>query len=79
MGFFENLWDVIAKKAMFPDDTVDRIQRQLLSDVGFEPVIQAVGQPGLAAIEVLVIGKSFIRSVKSTPDYFVISQYKRIK
>jgi len=67
------------EKEVIPDDTVYHIQRQLLSDVGRGLVIQAFGQPGGAAIEILVIGKTFIRSVKSTPHYFVISRYKRIK
>jgi len=72
------VYDLFEKEAI-PDDTVYHIQRQLLSDVGRGPVIQAFGQPGGAAIEILVIGKTFIRSVKSTPHYFVISRYKRIK
>jgi len=72
------VYDLI-KKEVIPDDTIYRIQRQLLSDVGMGPSIQAVGQPGQAAIEILVIGKTFIQSVKSTPNYFVISRFKRIK
>ena len=30
-------------------------------------------------MEILVIGDTFIQSVKSTADYFVISRLKRIK
>ena len=76
------------KKEVIPDDTVYRIQRQLSSDptngtngavlLG-KAVIRAVGQPGSDAIEILVIGETFIQSVKSTSDYFVISRLKRIK
>lgn len=73
------------KKEVIPDDTVYRIQRQLLSDTATQlpvrrkPVIRAVGQPGMDAIEILVIGERFIQSVKSTSDYFVVSRLKRIK
>jgi len=82
------VYDLI-KKEVIPDDTVYRIQRQLWSDptkpdsllstADGTPVIRAVGQPGFDAIEILVIGETFIQSVKSTADYFVISRYKRIK
>lgn len=66
------------------DDTVYQIQRQLLSDPGknisiSEPVIRAIGQPGMDAVEILVVGDDYIQSVKSTSDYFVISRFKRIK
>ena len=73
------------KKQVIPDDTVYHIQRQLLSDpsqgsllIG-EPIIRAIGQPGLDAVEILMIGDTFIQSVKSALDYFVISRQKRIK
>ena len=79
----------LIKKEVSPDDTVYRIQRQLWSDptkpdslfstADGKPVIRAVGQPGFDAIEILVIGETFIQSVKSTDYYFVISRYKRIK
>ncbi len=75
----------VKKKQVIPDNTVYLIQRQLTSDPqnkGFKfagPVIRALGQPGLDAIEVLVIGEKYIQSVKSTMDYFVISRYERIK
>jgi len=77
------------KKEVIPDDTVYRIQRQLWSDptkrkslsfaLSGNSVIRAVGQPGTDAVEILVIGETFIQSVKSTSDYFVISRLKRIK
>ena len=73
------------KKQVIPDDTVYQIQRQLWSDptmgslVIGEPIIRAIGQPGTNAVEILVIGETFIQSVKSTQDYFVISRLKRIK
>jgi hypothetical protein len=74
------------KKEVIPDDTVYQIQRQLLSDPskglshgGKQPIIRAIGQPGTDAVEVLMIGETFIQSVKSTSDYFVISRLKRIK
>ena len=78
----------INKKEVIPDDTVYRIQRQLWSDpskrlslpaVSGNSVIRAVGQPGTDAIEILMISNTFIQSVKSTSDYFVISRLKRIK
>ncbi len=75
----------ISKKEVIPDDTVYQIQRQLLSDpsiglsISGRPVIRAIGQPGLDAIEILMIGDTFIQSVKSTSDYFVISRLKRIR
>jgi len=73
------------KKEVIPDHTVYQIQRQLSSDpakglpLGRKPVIRAIGQPGSDAIEILMIGETFIQSVKSTLDYFVISRQKRIK
>ena len=73
------------KKQVIPDDTVYQIQRQLLSDptkglsITGKPIIRAIGQPGLDAVEILMISETFIQSVKSTSDYFVISRLKRIK
>lgn len=73
------------KKQVIPDDTVYQIQRQLVSDpskgLSFsgKPIIRAIGQPGTDAVEILMIGGTFIQSVKSTADYFVISRQKRIK
>ena len=75
----------ISKKQVIPDDTVYQIQRQLLSDptkglsLSGTPVIRAIGQPGFDAVEILMIGETFIQSVKSTSDYFAISRLKRIK
>lgn len=75
----------IDKKQVIPDDTVYQIQRQLLPDqtigasLSDKPVIRAIGQPGLDAMEILIIGDTFIQSVKSTSDNFVISRLKRIK
>ena len=65
------------------DDTVYQVQRQLLSDPGnnmslSEPVIRAIGQPGMDAVEILVVGEKYIQSVKSTSGYFVITRFKRI-
>jgi hypothetical protein len=73
------------KKQVIPDDTVYKIQRQLMSDptkglsLSGKPIIRAIGQPGTDAVEILMIGETFIQSVKSTSDYFVISRLKRIK
>jgi hypothetical protein len=74
------------KKEVIPDDTVYQIQRQLWSDPskglslgGRQPIIRAIGQPGLDAVEILTIGDTFIQSVRSSLDYFVISRLKRIK
>lgn len=73
------------KKEVIRDDTVYRIQRNLSSDptnglsLGRKPVIRAIGQPGSDAMEILMIGETFIQSMKSTSDYFVISRQKRIK
>lgn len=73
------------KKQVIPDDTVYQIQRQLSSDPtrgvspSSKPIIRAIGNPGLDAMEILIIGDTFIQSVKSTSDYFVISRLKRIK
>lgn len=73
------------KKQVEPDDTVYHIQRQLWSDPSMglsikgNPIIRAIGQPGTDAIEILMIGDTFIQAVKSTSDYFVISRQKRIK
>jgi hypothetical protein len=73
------------KKEVIPDETVYRIERQLSSDptkglsLGRKPIVRAIGQPGTDAIEILMIGETFIQSVKSTSDYLVISRQKRIK
>lgn len=72
------------KNQILPDDTVYRIVRKLTSDPSTglyeeKSVIRAIGQPGLDAIEILVISETFIQSVRSTWDYFVISRLKRIK
>ncbi|MDP3030279.1 MAG: hypothetical protein Q8O04_12490 [Deltaproteobacteria bacterium] len=71
-------------KSTEEDDTVYHVQRQLLSDPGInislsEPVIRAIGQPGMDAVEILVVGEKYIQAVKSTSSYFVISRFKRIK
>jgi hypothetical protein len=68
------------KKEVIPDNTVYQIQRQLWSDpskgLSFseKPAVRAIGQPGADAVEILAIGETFIQSVKSTADYFVISR-----
>lgn len=75
-----------SKKKIIPDDTVYLVLEHLSSHPGKNPnikeprgsVIRAVGQPGLDAVEILVVGEDFIQSVKSTSDYFVISRCKRI-
>jgi hypothetical protein len=73
------------KKQVIPDNTVYQIQRQLWSDpskgLSFseKPIIRAISQPGTDAVEILMIGETFIQSMKSTADYFVISRQKRIK
>jgi hypothetical protein len=75
----------LKKKEVIPDNTAYHIQRQLFSDpsqglaLSGNPVIRAIGQPGLDAIEILMIDDAFIQSIKSTADYFVISRQKRLK
>jgi hypothetical protein len=82
------------KKEVIPDNTVYHIQARLLSHpktiIPFSdhentqwyplpPAVRAIGQPGLDAVEILVIGKDFIQSCKSTSHWFVISRSRRIK
>jgi len=75
----------LTKKEVLSDNTVYHIQRQLWSDptmgslVIGEPIIRAIGQPGGNAVEILVIGETFIQSVKSMGRYFVIMRLKRMK
>lgn len=75
----------IRRREIVPDDTVYLIMRHLPSDptnggsLIAPGVIRAIGQPGSDAIEVLVIGDTFVQSVKSTSDYFVLSRQKRLK
>jgi len=75
----------LSKKQVITDNTVYQIQRQLSSDptkglsITGKPIIRAIGQPGLDAMEILMISETFIQSVKSTSDYFVITRLKRIK
>ena len=77
------------KKQVMPDSTVYQIQRQLLSDpahpvhktdkaLGGKDVIRAIGQPGLDAIETIVITEQNVTSYKSTSDYLVISRQEII-
>jgi len=73
------------KKQVIPDNVIYHIHRQLSSDptkgmslIG-GPIIRAIGQPGADSVEILSIGDTFIQSVRSTGDYFVISRLKRIK
>ncbi|MBT73998.1 MAG: hypothetical protein CMQ15_18510 [Gammaproteobacteria bacterium] len=77
------VYDFKSKKVI-PDNTIYFIQRQLMSDPSQKlplrkQVIRAIGQPGLDAVEILVIAETYIQSVKSTSNYFVISRLKRIK
>jgi hypothetical protein len=75
------------RKEVIPDNTIYRVQRQLSSDpsnnkvpsYGNPQVIRAIGQPGTDAVEVLMIGDTFVQTVKSARDYFVISRLKRIQ
>jgi hypothetical protein len=82
------------KKEVIPDDTVFHIQTRLLShpktiipfsDHGnsqwypLPATVRAIGQPGLDAVEILVIGRDFIQSCKSTSNWFVISRFRRIR
>jgi hypothetical protein len=73
------------KKQVIPDNTVYQIQRQLTSDpangipLGGKPVIRAFGQPGMDAVEILIIDEIFVQYVKSTSNYVVMSRLKRIK
>ncbi|MFC1632293.1 hypothetical protein ACFL2I_07040 [Candidatus Omnitrophota bacterium] len=74
----------LTKKEVIPDNTVYHVQKQLSSHPvkpthGFPPVIRATGQPGLDAIEILVIGDDFVQTCKSTSNYFVITRAGRIK
>ena len=43
----------------------------------FGPVIRAVGQPAPGAIEILVIGPTFVRSTRSSAGYFAITDLDR--
>ena len=75
----------ISKKEVIPDNTVYQIVRHLSSDPSNKesglgpPVVRAIGQPGLDAIEMLMIGETYVQAVKSTSDYFVLSRQKRLK
>jgi hypothetical protein len=77
----------LRKKEVIPDDTVYTVQKQLTSDPNNpqhmpaldKNVIRAIGQPGLDAVEILVITDKAVQSCKSTSNYFVISNSKRIK
>ena len=72
------IYDLNTKKSV-PDGTVYTIQRQLFSDPSIGgKIIRAIGSPGLDAVEILTIGDTYIQSVKSTTDYFVISRLKRM-
>jgi hypothetical protein len=41
------------------------------------PVIRALGQPAPLAVEILVIGPSFVRSTRSSAGYFAITDLER--
>ncbi len=78
------VYDVV-KQEVIPDNTVYLIMRHLSSDPStnksgvFPAVIRAIGNPGSDAVEILVIGDTFVQATKSTSDYFVISRQKRLK
>jgi len=78
------VYDFKNKKTM-PDNTIYKIQRQLLSDptkgtsISGKVVTRAIGQPGSNAIEILTIGNNYVDSLKSTADYFIFSRHQRIK
>ncbi len=77
------------KKQVIPDNTVYQVQRQMTSDpnnpasqsnkaLGGQDVVRAIGQPGMDAIETLVIAGKNVNSYKSTGDYLVISRQEII-
>lgn len=72
-------------KKVIPDNTAYQILRHLSSDpsapiheadkaLGGKDVLRAIGEPGMDAVETLVITKDAVASYKSTSDYMVISR-----
>jgi len=43
------------------------------------PVIRAVGSPAADAVEILIIGQSFVRSVRSSGDGVILVEMKRLR
>ncbi len=70
----KDVGDFVKKGAVISDDTVYKIiYPPQIGIVTGGSLIQAVGQPGLCATELLTIGEKYIMSSKSTGDYVVIS------
>ena len=43
------------------------------------PVLRAIGRPAPDAVEILIIGQAFVRSVRSSVDWVVIAEMKRLR
>ncbi len=43
------------------------------------PIMRAIGRPASDAVEILIIGQSFVRSVRSSVDWVVITELKRVR
>jgi hypothetical protein len=54
-----------------------RYQKQLLSQPHFFPIIQALGRPGIGAVDVLAIGPGWVQSVQVTGAFVSVEYYVR--
>jgi hypothetical protein len=77
------IYDFVSKKIL-PDETVYRIQKDLLSDPGnstryaLPAVIRAVGKPDADSTEILVIEEYEVVTARSTSNEVVVSHSKRL-
>ncbi len=70
----KDIGDFVKKGEVIPDNTIYKIIRPPQTDITTgENLIQAVGQPGLSATELLTIGEKYIMFSKSTGGYVIVS------
>lgn len=61
------------------DDVVYKIQSQLKGYIPEEQSVRALGYPGVNSIEILVFDGQYIRSVRSSANYFIITNMIQVK
>jgi hypothetical protein len=59
------------------DSTTYSIIENSIDIYSGEKMIKAVGKPALDSLELIVIGKNFVLSCRSTADYFIVTDMQR--
>lgn len=77
------VYDFTGKRIM-PDDTVYRIEKDLLSNPGkhnryvLPPVVRAVGKPDADSVEIVVIEQAAVTTARSTSNEIIVSRGRRL-